>query len=103
ALRRRLHARVALARRVARETGEDLDLAPAGIERRDERLLDRDGAVEGAMIAPRLELVRAGDVRGADLARLVHVRREVDGQADRAELLAELEIGGSVVDRVAAE
>lgn len=95
---------MALGRRVTAETTEDLELAPAIEERRDEGLLDGDRAVEGALIAPCLELVGARDVPRRDLARLVVERRQMNRRrVGLGELLLEPEIGRRVVDRVAAE
>src|SRR6185437_15397836 len=42
---------------LAGEQAEQLDRRPAAVERRDERLLDGERAVEGPGIAPGLELV----------------------------------------------
>ena len=94
---------VALRRDVARDLREDLDVAAPAEERRDERLLDGDRAVDGAEIAPGLKLVGARRMPEARLARLVGVQGEVHGRAERAELFAELEVGRSVVDGVAAQ
>ena len=53
------------------------------MERRDERLLDRDRAVVGADVAPRFEVVRFVDVPLAQHAGLVLVRAEVQAELAR--------------------
>ncbi len=54
----------------------------AAVERRDQRLHDRRGAVEAARVAPRLEEMRLGNLPVAALRRLVVVEAEVRAQRD---------------------
>ncbi len=72
------------------------------VERRDQRLHERDGAVDGAQVAPALERVRGRQVPVAALGRLVEVEAVMDAQRHLVERLGEVEVGGRVVDRVAA-
>jgi hypothetical protein len=64
------------------------------VERRDQRLHDRDRAVVGASVAPGLERVSRRNVPVAELGGLVVVEGPVDAQADLGEVLPELEVGG---------
>ena len=73
------------------------------VERRDQRLDDRDRAVVRARVAPRLEVVRLGDVPVHVHRRLVVVRREVRAERHLVHRLDEREVARRVVDRIAAE
>ena len=72
-------------------------------ERRDQRLDDRRGPVQGARVAPALQLVRRGHVPVAHPRGLVLVEAQVDAQADLVHRLRELEVRRRVVDGVAAQ
>ena len=76
----------------------------AVIERGDERLDDRGGAVEGPSVPPGLQEVGLGDVPVAMLRGLVLVRPEADReQVFPLEGGGEVDVGGGGVDRVRAE
>ena len=85
------------------ERRQDFVRRLAAVERRDERLNDRDGAVVGPHVAPHLEVVRLGDVPLALLGGLVFVQTDVGAQPHLGERVAELQIGRRRVDGVAAE
>src|SRR2546423_8033052 len=62
------------------ECGEQLMRRAPLIERRDQRLHDRRGAVEGPRIAPRLQIMRLGQMPVALPRGLVLVQAEADAQ-----------------------
>ncbi len=67
---------------LAQEDAQQLDGRLAGVERRDQGLLDRRRAVEGADVAPRLQRVGLGDVPVAEPGGLVLVGPKVDPERD---------------------
>src|SRR5664280_1864444 len=82
---------------------EHLERRLPAVERLEERLEDRDGAVESARIAPGFELVRLVHVPRAVLARLVVVEPEARAESDLLQPLDEAEVRWSVERGVAAE
>ena len=82
------------------ERSQEIDLRRALVERRDERLHDRDGAVARAQIAPRLERVARREPPARRAHRLVVPEREDHRVLHLPERLAQLEIGGRGVERV---
>ncbi len=70
------------------------------IQRRNQRLNDADRPVIRANIAPRLEIMRFGNVPVAVFAGLIVVEALLDAQRDFADRLIEFEIGWSHEDRV---
>ena len=82
---------------------EDLVGGLTGVERRDQRLHDRSGPVEGARVAPGLEEVRFRDVPVAERGGLVLVRAEMDPETDLVERARERNVGRRREDGVAAE
>jgi len=62
----------------------DFQGRPAGVQRRNQRLHDGDGAVPGARVAPALEVVGRGNVPQAEARRLVVVRGKVPVNATLA-------------------
>ena len=75
----------------------------AAVERRDQRLDDRNRSVVGANVTPGLEEVRLGDVPVTLCGGLVVVEAEVGTQRHLLQRLDELQIRGRRVDRIAAE
>ena len=73
------------------------------VERRDQRLDDRRGAVVPARIAPRLEEMRLRNLPLAAFRGLVEELREVDARLHLVERGTERDVGRSGVHRVAAE
>ena len=87
-----------------REQVDDLDLGVrVGVERRDKRLDDGERAVVGAAVAPHFEVVRARQVPGGELRRLVAVGRERDARRHLRHRLGKVQRGGRVVGRVDAD
>ncbi len=84
----------------AEERRQHLRLARAGVERRDERLLERDGAVVRARIAPALQRVGRGKHPAGAVGRLVEVERAIHRRVHLRERLAEVEIERRAVDGV---
>src|SRR5215510_13962172 len=74
----------------------------AFVERRDQRLDDRHRAVVSARVAPRLQVMRFGNMPVTELRRLVVKQAEVNTRLDLRHALGEFQVGGRVVDRVAA-
>ncbi len=97
------HQVVAVALGPVAEDGDDLVERLAAIERRDERLHDRGGAVVRARVAPLFEEVRAVDVPVALRRRLVVEQPDVHARLRLAQGVAELEVGRRIEDGVAAE
>src|SRR5262249_14747285 len=85
------------------EGDEQLMRALAAVERGDQGLDDRDGRIEGAAVAPRLERMRLRNVPVAQTRRLVVVSTEVHAERDLLQLVGEREIRRGVEDRVRAE
>ncbi len=79
---------------------EDFDFGRARVQRRDERLLEGDGAVVRAGVAPALQRMQRGDHPARALGGLVGVERAVDRVRHLRERLAEVEIGGRAVDGI---
>jgi hypothetical protein len=73
------------------------------VERRDQRLDDRDGPVLGSDVAPRFEEMRLRNVPVRQRGGLVVVEPEVCPQRDALHRVGEIQIGGRGVDRIAAE
>ena len=97
------HQFVAVALGPIAEHRDDLVERLAAIERRDERLDDRGGAVVRARVAPLLEEVRAVDVPMTLRRRLVVEQPDVHARLRLAQRLAELEVRRRIEDWVAAE
>ena len=74
-----------------------------GIERRDERLEERDRPVDGARVAPGLEGMGLGHLPVTALGGLVVVEAEMDAQRHLVHPGGEVEVGGRGEDRVASE
>src|SRR5215510_16533534 len=72
------------------------------VERRDQRLDDRRRAVVSARVAPRLQVMRFGNMPVTKLRCLVMKQAEVDARLDLRHPLGEFQVGGRVVYRVAA-
>ena len=87
------------------EQGDKFERALAVVKRSDQRLDDADRAVVGAGVAPGFELVRCVDMPLAEFGGFVLIEAVMDAQGNLAVLkrVGEVEIGGRVVDRVAAE
>ena len=78
--------------------------ALAFIERLDQRLHDRDGAVVRTRVAPRFEIVSFRNVPVTKLGSFVFVLTEVNAQLRFEQpVLIELQIGRRVVNRIAAD
>ena len=75
----------------------------AFVKRRNERLDDTYGPVEGPDIAPRLEIMCLGDVPMAEFSGLVFVLPEMDSQANLQKLLSKLQVRRGSENRVAAQ
>src|SRR3989440_4943164 len=75
----------------------------AAVERRDQRLHDRDGAVVRARIAPRFEKMRLRNMPMTQRRRLIVVLTEVNAKLHLVHRIGELEVGRRRVDRIAAE
>ena len=75
----------------------------AAVQRRDERLHDRRGPVEGARVAPALEKMRLGDVPLAQRRRLVVVQAQLNTERDVVHRVSKSQIDRRAVDRVAAD
>ena len=89
--------------RLVREGREQLVGGLARKERSDERLKNRDRAVDGARVAPRLEVVGRRDVPVAHPRGLVVVEAPVDPERDLAHRPGELEVGRRVVSGVSPD
>ena len=90
--------------RSAAQDGQHFVRRLAAVERRDQRLDDRHGAVVGAHVAPRFEVVRLGDVPVAERRGLVLVADR--GARERATFSiasANFRSDGRGVDRIGAE
>src|SRR5436853_545254 len=86
----------------AEQRADDLGGMPSVVQRRDQRLLDRYRAVVRAAVAPRLEVMRLGDVPVHELRGLVVVGREVHAKRHLLECVDEFDVGRRVEDRIAA-
>ena len=75
----------------------------AVVQRGDQGLNDRSGAVEGPGIAPGFEEVSLGNVPGADLGGLVHVQAKPDRERDLLDGLGEFEVDRRRVNRIPAK
>src|SRR5207237_7397720 len=85
--------RVAGAIAFAEERRQHFGFAGARIQRRDQRLAERDRAVVGARVAPALEWMQRGNDPTSALGSLVGVERSINGMRDLRKRLAEIEIG----------
>ena len=65
-------------RRLFRQGREQFVARSSGEERLDHRLHDRDGAVEGASVAPAFERMRFGRMPMTKFRRLVAIQTEMD-------------------------
>ena len=76
----------------------------AAVERRDQRLNDRHGAVVGAHVAPGFEIVRLGNMPVAQSAEVSSLyRRQLDGEVRLDEQTREVQIRRRVVHRIATD
>ncbi len=82
------------------EGGEQVDRGDALVQGSDERLDQRGDAVAGTAVAPALEGMAGGDLPAAAARGLVLAQGEVERVRDAGEERADVEAGGSGVDRV---
>ena len=83
--------------------GENFGRRLAVVQRRDERLKDRDGAVIKTHIPPGFEEVCFGNMPLTQGARLVVIEADVNTHGGAIDACRERRIGGRRVSRVAAE
>ena len=84
------------------ERGEEIVRRLTLVERLDQRLHQRDGAVERSRIPPAFERMCLRDVPVAERRGLVNVRRVIDDERDFDEALGEAQVHGSGERRIAA-
>ena len=91
--------------RLAGKKSGQLQRAASRVKWLNQRLNNRDGAVIGARITPRFQVVRFVDVPVAKLCRLVIVQTEMDAKRDVGifERIGKTQIGRRVISRIAAE
>ncbi len=76
----------------------------AVVKRRDQRLHDCDGAIVRARVAPRLEVMRGGNVPVTDIGRFVVVETQVRAQLNFVQpIQIEPQIDRRVISRIAAD
>ena len=80
-----------------------LDWGPAAEQREDQRLDDAERASNRARVSPRFEVMRAGNVPARFDGCFVDRVPERDRLRDLRHGRGEVEIGGSIEDRIAAE
>src|SRR3954447_7898380 len=85
---------------LAEEGAQHLRLGDAVEKRRDERLLEGDGAVVGAAVAPVLQRMGGGEEPARALAGLVEEEPAIDRIWNSPDRLAQVEIGWRSVDRI---
>ncbi len=85
------------------ERGDDFESRLAVVERLDERLHDGRGAVVRPLVAPRLEVVRLGNLPVAARGRLAGDEAQVHAQRHGVHRLVERDIRGRRVHGIAAE
>ena len=88
---------------LAGEHLQDLEGRAAVVQGLDEGLLQGDGSIEGARVAPRLQVVRLRQTPLAELRGFVVVEAEVDAQARLADAVAHAQIDRRVEHRIAAD
>ncbi len=82
---------------------EDLMRAAAAIKRRDQRLDQRDRAVDRAPVAPALERMGERQVPAAGLRGLVGMKPGMDAHAHARQQLGKFQIAGRGIDRIAIQ
>ncbi len=87
---------------LAGEGGQHLVRRVSVVQRRDQRLHQRDRPVVGTRVTPALERVRVGDVPVAQGRGFVLIQPVIDHEADLRQAFAELEVRGRREDRVVA-
>ena len=85
------------------ERREHFVCGPPAIERRDQRLNDRNSAVEGPSVAPRFKKMRLGNLPVGNRGSFVRVQAQVRAHADLVHLLGESQVGRCGVNRIAAD
>ena len=100
---RRIDLRVAIGLFLAQDVAEDLDLGQAVEQRQNHRLHRDDCAVHRAGVAPRLEIMRARDLRGGQRGGLIGVITDTDDLGHGLLQAAPLEISRRVIGGIAAE
>src|SRR2546422_4811 len=85
--------RVAGTFRLIDENGKNLGSCLAVMQRSDERLNDRHGAVMGTNVAPGFEEVSFRNMPMAQGTRLVVIEPEVDAKGKAIDALGEMKIG----------
>ena len=99
----RAHELVARLLRLVGEGREEFVGGLAAVERRDQRLHDRRGAVERERVAPGFQEVRLGDVPLTLFGGLVVLEREMHPPDDLRQSRPETDVGGRVEDRVSPQ
>ena len=85
------------------QRGQHLVRRLTAVQRRDERLDDRHGAIVGPDVAPGFQEVRLGYVPLAHLRGLVFIQADMRADRHLGERGGELQIGRRGVDRIAAQ
>ena len=98
-----LHNVVGGAFRLPRQHGQHFVRGLTRVERRDQRLHDGDRAIVRPAIAPRLQVMRRGQMPVAKLAGLVLLQAQVDAQRGLLQAVPEPQLDGRVVRGIAAQ